>query len=111
MDFQSFVDGVDMPAAVMSVENTPDNHCGDIYIVCANTPYKQSAPGVYHDNILYTDLIPKEPNFEDFCYRCAVQKQFLHSYAEVKAMHLWTETSYIPIAATSESGNTYYTTG
>ena len=30
MDFQSFVDGVDMPAAVMSVENTPDNHCGDI---------------------------------------------------------------------------------
>ena len=67
MDFQSIVDSCDMAAAVLSVEKTNDGHYGEIRIVRANAKYKQIMGDAYYDNMIYSELIPKEPNFEDFC--------------------------------------------
>ena len=99
MDFQELVDSYAMAAAVLSVEKTPDGHYGEIRIVRANALYKHLMGESYHDNVLYTEVVPKEPNFEDFCYRCAVLKQHLHSYADTKSMDVWTDATYIPISA------------
>ncbi|MCR5725309.1 MAG: sensor domain-containing diguanylate cyclase [Treponema sp.] len=108
MDFQAFVDSVGMGAVVMSVEKTPDGHAGEIRFVCANARYRVSAPPGYRDGILYTDIIAKEPNFEDFCFRCAVKKQYLHAYVESKDMNLWTDSTYIPIDTPENDDHLYY---
>ena len=39
MDFQHFVDGVDMPCCVMSVQKTAEDTCGEIRIIAANRRY------------------------------------------------------------------------
>ncbi len=108
MDFQSIVDAQGMAAAVLSVERTEEGSCGEIRIVCANEDYKQIMGPGFHDNIIYSDLIPKEPNFEDFCYRCAVLKQHLHAYVDVKAMGLWTDGTYIPLSPSYDNENLCY---
>ena len=98
MDFQNLVDMYEMATAVLSVEKTADGHWGDIRIVRANSQYKQIMGPNYHDDMIYSELIPKEQNFEDFCFRCAVQKQHLHSYVDTKSMGVWTDATYIPLS-------------
>ena len=105
MDFQSIVDSCGMAAAVISVEKTDDGHYGDIRIVCANAKYKQTMGAGYYDNMIYSELIPKEPNFEDFCYRCAVLKQHLHAYIDTRSMGVWTDGNYIPLSPDCDEGN------
>ena len=108
MDFQSIVDSCGMAAAVLSVENTEDNHCGEIRIVRANAMYKQIMGEKYRDDMIYSDLIPKEPNFEEFCYRCAVLKQHLHAYVDVKALNVWTDSDYIPLSCDRNDERLHY---
>ena len=98
MDFQNIVDSIEMAAAVLSVEDIGDGHYGDIRIVRANNAYKKIMGEGYHDNMIYSELIPKEPNFEDFCYRCAVHKLHLHAYVDTKSMGVWTDGTYIPLS-------------
>ncbi|MBO7121825.1 MAG: GGDEF domain-containing protein [Treponema sp.] len=99
MDFQALVDSCEMAAAVLSVQKTDDGHYGDIRIVRANEMYKKIMGPNYRDNMIYSDLIPKEPNFEDFCYRCAVLKQHLHAYIDTKSMGVWIDGTYIPLSS------------
>lgn len=108
MDFQNLVDSQGMAAAVLSVEKNNDGHYGDIRIVCANEMYKQIMGPGYHDNMVYSELVPKEPNFEDFCYRCAVLKQHLHAYVDTKSMDVWTDGTYIPLDSSLDSENLFY---
>ncbi|WP_294429843.1 GGDEF domain-containing protein [uncultured Treponema sp.] len=105
MDFQTLVDAQGMAAAVLSVEKTDDGYYGDIRIVRANEMYKQIMGEGYHDNMIYSELIPKEPNFEDFCFRCAVNKQHLHAYVDTKSMGVWTDGTYIPLSPEVDDGN------
>ena len=108
MDFQKIVDSIEMAAAVLSVEDTGDGHYGDIRIVRANEKYKKIMGEGYHDDMIYSELIPKEPNFEDFCYRCAVHKLHLHAYVDTKSMGVWTDGTYIPLSTGLDEGNIHY---
>lgn len=99
MDFQEFVDSYNMAAAVLSVEKLGDEHWGEIRIVKANAMYKNIMGPNYKDGMRYDELIPKETNFEDFCYRCAVKKMHLHAYVDTKSMGVWTDGTYIPLSA------------
>ena len=108
MDFQELVDSCGMAAAVLSVEKTPDGRCGDIRIVRANESYKKIMGPNYHDDMIYSELIPKEPNFEDFCFRCAVQKLHLHAYIDTKSMGVWTDGTYIPLSPEVDHDNIYH---
>ncbi len=108
MDFQKNVDSYGMPAAVLSVEKTPDGQCGDIRIVCANSIYKKLMGDGFYDDMIYSELIPKEANFEDFCYRCAVQKKHLHAYVYTKSLGIWTDGTYIPLSAETDKENLCY---
>lgn len=105
MDFQELVDAQGMAAAVLSVEKLDDDHWGEIRIVRANAQYKSIMGPKYHDDMLYDDLIPKEPKFEDFCYRAAVNKQHIHAYVDTRAMGVWTDSTYIPLSPSVDKGN------
>ena len=81
MDFQGFVNTFSSSCAVLSVEKGIKGHSGKIRIVKANDFYKGTM-GVarYHDGMIYSDLVPQNLNFEDFCYRCVLKrKSFIHT--------------------------------
>lgn len=98
MDFQGFVNTFTLPCAILSVEKLSERHYGEIRIVKANDIYKETM-GVarYHDNMLYSDLVPKDVKFENFCYRAAVLKQRLHSYIPTPGLNCWSDIMLLPM--------------
>ena len=102
MDYQSFVDTVDMPCCVMSVQKTPEDTCGEIRIIAANRRYRKTMGPAYHDGMLYSELVPQDNKFEDYCYRAAILRQRMHAYVETKALGCWTDQTLIPLASDRE---------
>lgn len=102
MDFQHFVDGVDMPCCVMSVQKTAEDTCGEIRIIAANRRYKKTMGPVYYDGMLYSELVPQDNKFEDYCYRAAILKQRMHAYVETRALGCWTDQTLIPLRSDRE---------
>lgn len=102
MNFQTFVDMVDIPCCVMSVEKTEKETCGEIRILAANQVYKAIMGPGYHDGMVYHELVPRDNKFEDYCFRAAILKQRMHAYVETKALHSWTDQTLIPLASDSD---------
>ena len=103
MDFNSFVDTVSGMCAVLSVEKKPDGTAGEIRIVAANKAYQDSMDGKYFPNCLYTDLVPPDIKFEDFCLRAAHAGQRIHYYVPLIALNCWSDNAIIPLKKESES--------
>lgn len=102
MDFQPFVDSVAMPCCVLSVEKTREGTCGEIRIIAANQPYRDTMGPAYYDGMVYSELVPQDNKFEDYCFRSAILKQRMHAYVETKALHCWTDQTLIPLASDRE---------
>ena len=92
MDWKSFAERFESMTCIISVEKKPNGGHGAVRIVTGNGKYLDSlalaAGGVDVDsdkktefvpNSEYTRYIPKDLNFEDVCYRCAVLKQPIHN--------------------------------
>ena len=117
MDFQSVADGIGAMTCVVSVEKT-ENGYGEIRIVTGNRAYIDSiehpAPGTemltteFVPNSLYTRYFTTDLNFEDFCYRAAVQKKCLHSYVRPERLDAWFNLTFLPLEP--NDGNLYYCT-
>ena len=115
-DFQAIADGFDAMTCIMSVERRPEGGYGDIRIVTGNRRYLDSiahpAPGTellttqFEPNCVYTRYLTRDLNFEDFCYRAAVQKKCLHSYAHPERMDVWFNMTFLPLAF--EDGDVCY---
>ena len=97
MDFQAYVDCCSVPCAVLSVEKTDEDQCGQIRIVCANEQYKEAMGPTYYDNMPYEELVTKDVKFEDFCFRAAHMNQRMHAYVETKALNCWTDQVMVPL--------------
>ena len=118
MDFQSAVDAIDAMTCVVSVEKLGDDRYGDIRIVTGNKAYIDSiekpVPGTemltteFVPNSLYTRYFTQDLNFEDYCYRSAVKKKCLHSYAHPDRMDLWFNMTFLPLGP--DDGNICYCT-
>lgn len=118
IDFQKVADSFAAMTAVISVEKREDGSCGDIRIVTGNEAYIGSIEHPMGDvvmmktkftpNSLYTDYMTRDLNFEDFCYRAAVQKKCLHSYAHPDRYEVWFNMIFMPLAA--DDGNICYCT-
>ena len=116
MDFQAVVDGMSAMTCVVSVEDLPGGRYGKFRIVTGNKAYIDSiehpAPGTemlkdkFVPNSEYTDYLTRDLNFEDFCYRAAVKRKCLHSYAHPDRMNVWFNMSFIPLDA--RDGNLCY---
>ena len=97
MDFQAFADSVAMPCCVLSVQCTLEHTCGEIRIVCANQPYKETMGPAYYDGMPYYELVPEDKKFEDYCFRSAILGQRMHAYVETAALNCWTDQTIIPL--------------
>ena len=118
MDFKSFVDLIDVMTCVISVETKADGSYGEIRIVDGNPSYiasievpnpnlPQMIASKFIPNSLYQKYIPKDLNFEDFCYRCAVLKQPMHTYVHPERYDFWFNLYMIPLQSI---GNIHYCT-
>ena len=106
-DFQKIVDGIGAMACIVSVEDLGNGRSGKFRIVTGNQAYIDSiekpAPGTemltdkFTPNAEYTNYLTRDLNFEDFCYRAAVQKKCLHSYAHPDRLPVWFNMTFLPI--------------
>ena len=107
MDYQSIVDGIGAMACVVSVEDLGDGRSGKYRIVTGNRLYVDSiekpAPGTemltdkFTPNSEYTDYLTRDLNFEDACYRAAVQRKCIHSYAHPDRLPVWFNMTFLPV--------------
>lgn len=111
-ELQRFVDGFDAMTCVISVEKRPEGGSGTIRIVTGNAAYlrsiEQPAPGTemltqkFEPNSEYTRYLTRDLNFEDFCYRAAVEKKCLHSYVHPDRLDVWFNMTFLPLAFDEE---------
>lgn len=103
IDFKQMCSGIRHNACVLSVKKVDGGH-GEIRIVDGNEGYLNSfAMDSYekHEfvpNSPYTDYLPKNLNFEDYCFRSAIGKELLHSYAYPENFHSWIHMLFIPLS-------------
>ncbi|MCR5790609.1 MAG: EAL domain-containing protein [Lachnospiraceae bacterium] len=112
MNFQSIADSLTVMTCVVSVEQFRDGKRGKFRIVTGNKAYIDSiehpAPGTkmltdkFVPNSEYTDYLTRDLNFEDYCYRAAVEKKCLHSYAHPERMDVWFNMMFIPLSEETE---------
>ena len=118
MDFQKFVDGFKPMTCIMSVEKLPDGKYGEIRIVAGNKAYIDSVENMpdmpellskkFVPNSLYQNYLPKDPNFELFCYNSAVLKKPTHAYVHPDRFDFWFDLFSLPLDA--DDGNLCYCT-
>ena len=118
LDFQKVADSIAAMTCVVSVEKLADGGCGEIRIVTGNKSYIDSIEHPMQDvvmrskkfvpNSLYTTYMSRDLNFEDFCYRAAVEKQCLHSYAHPDRYDVWFNMTFLPLSP--DDGNLCYCT-
>ena len=102
MDLQSYVDGMGAMTCVVSVEDLGDGKYGKIRIVAGNEAYIDSIEK-------YTNYLTRDLNFEAACYRAAVERKCLHSYARPDRMEgIWFNMIFLPV--NYEEGNLRYCT-
>ena len=107
MDFQKVVDGIGAMTCVISVEKLKNGGYGKIRIVTGNRAYLDSIehpqPGTelltteFIPNSEYTRYLTRDLNFEDFCYRAAVEKKCLHSYVHPERINAWFNMTFLPL--------------
>ncbi len=108
MDFQEYVNGFGAMTCVVSVEDLGDGKAGKYCIVAGNKSYIDSienpAPGAemlvkkFTPNAEYTTYLTRDLNFEDYCYRAAVERKCLHSYARPERMPgIWFNMTFLPV--------------
>ena len=119
MDFQKIVDAFHLPTCVVSVEKTEEGGYGAIRFAAANRKYAEmmemrvqvegDAPGkIFVPGSLYTDYFPHNRSFESICYRAAVEKTEVHTYAHLYSVDMWFDLYAMPLDC--EDGNVYYCT-
>ena len=118
IDFQKVADSMAAMTCIVSVEKLPQGGYGDVRIVTGNRAYIDSIEHPMQDvvmltkqfvpNSLYTTYMTRDLNFEDFCYRAAVQKKCLHSYAHPDRYNVWFNMTFLPLWP--DDGNLCYCT-
>ena len=118
MDFQSFVDKIEPMTCIISVEKISDGSYGNIRLVAGNKAYIESIENKdavssaqmlksqFIPNSPYEDYIPKDLNFEDACYRCAILKEPIHTYIHPDRYSFWIDLYMLPL--TSDDTNIGY---
>ena len=119
MDYQKIVDGMAAMTCVVSVEKLPDGGHGEIRLVTGNQAYIDSIEHPMGDvvmlstkfvpNSLYTTYMTRDLNFEDFCYRAAVEKKCLHSYAHPDRYDVWFNMTFLPVESEPDDPLCYCT--
>ena len=105
MDLQAIADQFGAVTCIMSVEIKPDGGYGAICIETGNRAYYNSfmdADGFGRDfkftpGLPYETYIPKDLNFEHFCYQAAVLKKPMHAYVHPDRYNVWFNMFALPL--------------
>lgn len=107
MEFKEFLSKYSNKTCIMSVEKYPDNQYGNISIVEGNKAHYDDMLNTLHHPFVpdspYEEYFPQNRNFEDFCYRCAILGQPLHTYVELPQMGLWLHMFLLPLESDKEN--------
>ncbi len=102
MNFKELCNSIKNVACVISVRKVNDSY-DEIRIVDGNKEYLKSYEQGYYGiiqfvpNSIYTNYLQRNLNFEDYCYRSAVKKELLHSYAYPEYFKSWMHMLFIPL--------------
>ncbi len=92
MNFENILSAYKTKTCIMSVEKFPDGSYGNIRIADGNKAHCDDMLSTMHKAFIpdspYAEYFPENKNFEDFCYRCAVLGQPLHTYVELPQFKL-----------------------
>ena len=112
MDFKTIVNAFTSTACVVSVEKKLDGDKRTFRIVTGNDAYIDSVehptPNMdmqfdkFVPNSDYTTFLERNLNFEDYCYRAAVEKKCLHSYVYLDATGVWFNMMFMPLNEDTE---------
>ena len=112
--------------AILSVQKKPDGSCGEIRFFAINDVFKKNYYDLFAENeagdkpgfddfektiegMLYTAHLPKEPNFEDICFKCAWGGEFINTYVDTTKMYgFWTQDIMYPIVGESDRPDIRY---
>lgn len=109
-DYQSFSEHIKPMSSIVSVELFPDGSYGNIRLVTANSTFMQMSEQTFEDvgeggmhkvqfepDQPYERYIPKDKNFEEFCYRSAILGETLHTYIHPDRTPVWLYLTAIPL--------------
>ncbi len=118
MDFQTIADSMYAMTCVVSVEKLEDSKYGEVRLVAGNRAYVDSIENPpenmrmltdkFVPDSLYTDYMTRDMNFEAACYRAAVEKKCVHSYAHPDRFDVWFNMTFMPLFP--DDGNICYCT-
>ena len=106
MDFDNLLSHYKAKACVVSVEFFPDGTYGNIRVVAGNKAHCDDMAGLNHPFVPgcpYEACFPKNPNFEDHCYRCIRDGKPLHAYVDLYMMDLWLNMFLLPLDSDQEN--------
>lgn len=115
-DYHFFSEHIKTMSSIVSVEVFPDGTYGNIRLVTANSAYmnvidetfdKVGEKGIHKTEFVpdqpYEKYIPKDKNFEEFCYRSAILGETLHTYIRPDRMPVWLYLTAIPLVSDKEN--------
>ena len=120
LKLKDYVNQLPIPSTIMAVEKLPDGSCGEVRFAVINDLLKKNYYDIFvgteHDagvdyesfdkhleGQLYTMHLPKEPNFEDVCFRAAWKGEFINTYVDTTKLYgFWTQDILNPIAEKSD---------
>lgn len=115
MNLQEFADFFIPMTCIISVEKFSDGSYGNIRIVTGNQAYlhsteafrKVNAEDMYEEKFIpdmpYEYYIPKDLNFENFCYRCGILGEVMHSYVQPENFPFWIKLTMLPLKSDKEN--------
>ena len=115
MDFKGFADMFKPMTCIMSVEKFEDGSFGNIRIVTGNDTYinamqyyeSMGAHDIFTQGFIpdspYERYIPKDLNFEEYCYRCAILGEQLHTYIKPGRFDCWLNLTMMPLVSDKEN--------
>lgn len=106
MDFDNLLSHYRAKACIVSVEFFPDGSYGNIRVVAGNQAHCDDMAALNHPFVPdspYEACFPKNPHFEEHCYRCIRDGKPLHAYVNLYTMGLWLNMFLLPLDSDCEN--------
>ena len=117
MNFQELADSFHAPTCIVSIRKKENGEIDEMRLVAANAGYIEpfehpvmtdlsdmpGVPAIFQEpkkfipNSLYEDYLPKDQNFEEICYRAAVEKIPTHTYVNMNDLEIWFDIFCMPL--------------
>ena len=92
---------------ILSIDMIDETRYGNIRVLAGNEPHCEDILHItghpFVPGCPYEMCFPKDMNFEDFVYRCAIGGEPMHTYVNLYQMGLWLNMFMIPLHCDEEN--------